>query len=354
MTRAKRLPKLPNLVDRKLYKTGQTRGATIQEIYQNRVLRNSTVLIPWNFWDACKVPDDGTNEYENGFIVLVDPDWYFTTPNADSILQEEGVELGENAVLYFQRRGQWEAWHLEEDSPLPNGKLANAPTSRLAPIGGTILARMHSTTSEGDKRRHIGYNESSLRGAGIRVYEYASSVTIERTRLQLEAYFWLSTGALQAVIAEGMSSNDAETRKNAVLERSAQEGLLDYARLREMRILDSENVTICPLCLERIPAKLFFKRGEQAEGRETWDITVTEVSLFHIDELRVGKFQHKPYNLGWGHHFCNVVTKDAGIDGTLTWMQTVLDRNLNSGWSAQTSNKVPVEVSESTEATDLL
>ncbi|TVU80553.1 BstXI family restriction endonuclease [Corynebacterium aurimucosum] len=127
MTRAKRLPKLPNLVDRKLYKTGQTRGATIQEIYQNRVLRNSTVLIPWNFWDACKVPDDGTNEYENGFIVLVDPDWYFTTPNADSILQEEGVELGENAVLYFQRRGQWEAWHLEEGSPLPNGKLANAP-----------------------------------------------------------------------------------------------------------------------------------------------------------------------------------------------------------------------------------
>lgn len=103
-----------------------------------------------------------------------------------------------------------------------------------------------------------------------------------------------------------------------------------------------------------LPGKLFFKRGEQAEGRETWDITVIEVSLFHIDELRVGKFQHKPYNLGWGYHFCNVVTKDAGIDGTLTWMQTVLDRNLNSGWSAQTSNKVPVEVSESTEATDLL
>ena len=56
-------------------------------------------------------------------------------------------------------------------------------------------------------------------------------------------------------------------------------------------------------------------------------LTVTEVSLFHIRELRTGEFNHKPYNLGWGHHHCNVVVKDAGIDATLEWMREVIARN---------------------------
>lgn len=39
------VPKLPQLLDRKIYKTGQTRGADDDVIFQNRVGRNSTVLI---------------------------------------------------------------------------------------------------------------------------------------------------------------------------------------------------------------------------------------------------------------------------------------------------------------------
>ena len=38
----KGLPKLPSLLDRKIYKTGQTRGADDDEIYQNRVSRTSS------------------------------------------------------------------------------------------------------------------------------------------------------------------------------------------------------------------------------------------------------------------------------------------------------------------------
>lgn len=83
---AKRLKKLPSLVDRKIYKTGQTRGASNSEIYQNRVSRNSTVLIPYSQWAACRHPYSNEDEYENGSIVLVDPEWYFTTADADQIL----------------------------------------------------------------------------------------------------------------------------------------------------------------------------------------------------------------------------------------------------------------------------
>lgn len=70
---------------------------------------------------------------------------------------------------------------------------------------------------------------------------------------------------------------------------------------------------------------------EQAEGREVLDLTITQVNLFHINELRVGVFNHRPYNLGWGHHHCNVVVKDSGIDKTLLWMRDVVERNKEAG-----------------------
>jgi hypothetical protein len=71
----------------------------------------------------------------------------------------------------------------------------------------------------------------------------------------------------------------------------------------------------------------------QAEGREVPDLTVTEINLFHINELRYGVYNHKPYNIGWGHHHCNVVTKDSGIIETLKWMKKVLKTNIENGFN---------------------
>jgi hypothetical protein len=58
-----RTPKLPSLLDRKIYKTGQTRGASDDEIFQNRVERNSTVLIPYSILDSCLVAPSITMGY---------------------------------------------------------------------------------------------------------------------------------------------------------------------------------------------------------------------------------------------------------------------------------------------------
>jgi len=97
-------------------------------------------------------------------------------------------------------------------------------------------------------------------------------------------------------------------------------------------MIDNENQTTCPLCLEKLSGMGFFNRMAQAEGREVPDLTVTEINLFHINELRYGVYNHKPYNLSWGHHHCNVVTKDSGITGTLKWMKDVLKRNEGRGF----------------------
>ena len=96
-------------------------------------------------------------------------------------------------------------------------------------------------------------------------------------------------------------------------------------------MIDKENNTVCPLCMEKLRGMGFLSRLSQADGRFVPDLTVTEINLFHIRELRIGEFNHKPYNLGWGHHHCNVVCKDSGIIDTLKWMKTVIDKNTKEG-----------------------
>ena len=177
-----------------------------------------------------------------------------------------------------------------------------------------------------------------MKGAGIRVYEYASTTTIDHCRQQLEALFWKCRDADAVAVANGMTAAQAAERKAANLAKCQQHGLLDLVRLTQARMLNSAGHTICPLCLDELSGQGFFNRMEQAEGREVPDLTVTQLNLFHIQELRYGVLNHRPYNLGWGHHHCNVVVKDAGILETLEWMRGILDRNIAEGHLPASNN----------------
>ncbi len=110
------------------------------------------------------------------------------------------------------------------------------------------------------------------------------------------------------------------------------------ARLTQSRMFNAAGFTICPLCLEELSGQGFFSRMAQPEGRDVPDLTVTQLNLFHIQELRCGVLNHRPYNLGWGHHHCNVVVKDSGIIATLEWMLRVLNRNVAEGYLPAASN----------------
>lgn len=315
-----RPPALPPLVDRKIYKTGQTRGADDGEIYQNRVGRNSTVLIRHAHWEVCATPDDGSGAYENGFIVLVSPQWYFNEAGAQEKLARRGLAIRQNTLVFYQSRHDWITY-----SPQALGW--TPATRRLGPdLGGEFVARIAGITARaGDKIRH-GFTTTAGKGAGIRVYEYASSANLAATRLQLEALMWRCGDAVQILAATGMGAG-AEVRSKAILERAATAGMLQDDLLYQNRLVDDAGLTVCPLCLENLSASLFSARIAQAEGRETHDTTITEVSLFHVNELRVGTLQHKTYNLGWGHHHCNVVAKDAGIAPTIDWLRAIIERN---------------------------
>lgn len=318
-----KLPKLPELLKSKIYKTGQTRGADDDVIFQNRVGRNSTVLIPYQFSNPIIYPI-GENGFENGFIVLISPEIYFNTRNVENALGQRGLELGVNCLVFYETRHDW-------DRHNPDRIGWEAAQNRKAPLGGYYVARVPATTAiESGEKITRGFNTTTNKGAGIRQFEYASSETINKVRLQLEAIFWLTYDSVQVATQNGMTSENAVSRRDAILQQCEQLALLDYDLLTQARILDEDMQTNCPLCREKISAAGFFNRLAQAEGREVPDLTVTEINLFHIDELRYGVYNHKPYNLGWGHHHCNVVTKDSGIAKTLEWMQQVLDRNKKS------------------------
>jgi len=315
-----KLPKLPSLLERKIYKTGQTRGADDDVVYQNRVNRNSTVLIPWNSWVECSSPNDSVGIYENGYIVLISPTDYFDN-TTDRNIKEQKLILGRNALVYYEERNDW------IDNP-PKKYGWKPAQNRKYPLGGQYIARIPATTAHSNgKKINEGFTGTDNKGAGIRVYEYASQQTINDTRLQLEAIFWTCRDAIEQTVFSGMTKADAILRKNAISENCERHGLFDKRKLFANRILNGDNVAICPFCLEELSASGFFSRLKQASGREVNDLTVTELNLFHIDALRVGTSNHKPYNLGWGHHHCNIVVKDEGIEQTLQWLRKVLSRN---------------------------
>lgn len=319
----KRLAALPSLLTKKIYKTGQTRGADDDVIYQNRVGRNSTVLIPFTQWkENITLQEEALNGFfENGYIVLIKPECYFEY--GDLLLKENQLTLGENALIIYETRYEWENYPITKYGWKP-------AQQRESPLGGEFVARVPATTAkeeEKSKKINLGYTSSDMKGAGIRLYEYASKKTISDCKLQLEAIYWLCHDSVEVACENGMIKKTAMERKKAIIQKCKDNGLLDYKELRNMRIIDNENFTICPLCLERLSGQGFLNRLEQAEGRDVPDLTVTQVNLFHIKELRYGEYNHKAYNLGWGHHFCNVVVKDSGIYPTLKWMKDVIKRN---------------------------
>lgn len=308
----------PKAVQTKIYKTGQTRGADDDVIFQNRVGRNSTVLIPFNEFKKCKTAPSANGCYENGFIVLITPEDYFNAA-INSTLASQGLILGTNLLVFYETRTQWNQY-----PPLQNWRPASA---RKAPLSGEYVARVPATTAEGGSKIIQGFNTSRMKGAGIRVYEYADSWTISLCKVQLEYLFWSCKDINEFVEELELDKTKVNKHIEQISAKAEEYGLIDKEALINARIIDKAGFTICPLCLKHISAKGFCSRIQQAEGRFVPDLTVTEISLFHIRELRTGEFNHKPYNLGWGHHHCNVVVKDSGIETTLEWMREIIIRN---------------------------
>lgn len=321
ITMAKKL-QFPNLVTRKIYKTCQTRGADDDVIYQNRVKRNSTVLIPLDVWDRWEYIRK--EPFESGYIVIISP------AEAAEISNRSDLEIGRNTLVFYQTRAEWKQYPPEQYGWVP---ATSRPTQESQNLGGHFVARVPGTTASGEAEKAIrlGYSTKELKGAGIRFYEYANEETIEHTKEQLQYLFYCCYDVEDFLQACGNDKSSLKSEIAKFKQYIKAKGLGDDELLKKNRILDSDGHLVCPFCLEKISATNFAKIMGQAEGRNVPDMTVTEVNLFHIEELKAERFNHRPYNLGWGHHHCNVVVKDSGIEPTLAWISSVLKRNVQLG-----------------------
>lgn len=103
--------------------------------------------------------------------------------------------------------------------------------------------------------------------------------------------------------------------------------LLNFESLKKIGAWSIElNRPVCPLCLSEIHSEEFFTEILQEEGRQVEDNTQREIVLMHINALRPGIFNHKTYNLGWGHNFCNTVQGDKNIVETIEEIKKILER----------------------------
>jgi hypothetical protein len=156
------------------------------------------------------------------------------------------LTLGANAVVFYETREQWNTHN-------PDQLRWKSAKKRSRPLGGQYVARVPATTAVEDSGKIVrGFDSTKKKGAGIRVYEYASTSTIAACRLQLEGLFWLCSDSEGVAVFNGMTAVDAATRKDAVLATCSESELLDIARLTEARIVSLQGNTICPLCLEEL------------------------------------------------------------------------------------------------------
>ena len=170
------------------------------------------------------MPAKSEPAYENGFIVLVPPSEYFGQPNITSDLKQQGLALGVNTLVFYETREQWNDHN-------PDALKWQPAKSRTNPLGGRYVARVPATTAEGGKKIIRGFSATAMKGAGIRVYEYASTATTRKCRLQLEALFWLCKDSDEVAVANGMTGENAKVRKSAILQECHDAGLLSPVKV---------------------------------------------------------------------------------------------------------------------------
>ena len=336
------------------------------------------------------------NEFENGYVVLITPEEYFGNnyPNTASNLHSRFI-LGETGFIYYRTKSE-----LEKYPPLykiwnevyelnTKGKKFNCPKTWVGEYVLNVknanppqISEICKTSKYHNKEKvstffKKNYSEitspPAQTGLGNYDYDYASPKTIDNVKYQM-LYLILNSkeedgSSFFEYIKENSKflrdKNDTKEDKKKNIKESIEpyktffsknnyldlakkafkkfekkcqdKGLIDFEKLSEIGAWDKERkLPICPLCGKPIEPHEFFEGIAQAKGREVSDNTQRAIVLMHIDALRPGKLNHRPYNLGWGHNFCNTIQGDKDISETIEELKKIIENyerhNKNNNW----------------------
>ena len=279
----------------KLTKAGfATPRGGAKNAYQNHVLRNNRVIIPFEKFDPANL-----DLYEDGYVVRVLPEQYFSRPNRpkpEFRRANAQVQVGVNAFVLYRT---WASYN--EFPPLGGWRVRS-----LLLNGVPTATRERGVVDVGEYVLRLsthGVNPERQEGApqGIFATEYADEETN-----------YLSKCVLALLIINSLNSPYTHGQAGHLIQILRAAGILDYAAFERTGVI-RRNHTCCPLCLKIIRYTEFhdtisFEESEalaNAGNQIAGSTRSTIVNLFHLKPLIYHSLTHIPENLGWGHAVCN-------------------------------------------------
>lgn len=361
----------PHVLKKKINKTGEGRSGDL--IHKRRNRRSYRVLIQYETWNnmISNRQNNILDQYEEGYVIIVKPEEYFGTqyPKKTTCLNQD-FDLGVNGFIYYTTIDQYreypplddwnEVYELSTTGNIDNntwiGKYAlnirNAGKQKISDIcfSGTREANENKRIINIIKKlTGVEENIPKQTGLGNYSYDYASTKMQSDIKKQMLCLIFLTKSTKKETLAKyifnnqdlfrhkentktyqkNITSNDYvhrfEEEINKYILECEKENLLDYDKLHKTGAWNKlKKCVVCPLCGKEIYIESFFAEVYQAEGRRVPTNTQREVVLMHIDALKSDALNHKTYNLGWGHNYCNLIQGDKSIPETINSMKEII------------------------------
>ena len=296
------------------------------------------------------------NKYEDGYVVMVKPNQYFKDNGEVKEDFHESLKLGKNSFLYFESSHDWkkyskfcknfkpvyelhtgdgckephdEQWIGEIAMFIPN---AQPPQYSLICTSGDAKKRTPNEKKEHEKlqnkyKKKFGKIPKQA-GLGNLDIDYASRDNLEMICYQLSLMIFKVPRMKEELMKrdKDLTISKINNVEKHVVDFCKKNKLYDIEKLSLVRAVDKKGTPICPLCLEELEAESFFEKKKQDEGREVAHNTQAQIHLMHIEPLRPMKFNHRIYNLGWGHELCNKIQGERSIKETLEDLRRILNK----------------------------
>lgn len=285
-----------NTIDKnKIGKAGfATPRGGAKNAYQNHVVRNNRVIIPYEKFDAETLP-----LYQDGYIIRLYPEQYFEAaglPKGVFSQPDAPIQVGINAFILYRT---WDSFN--NFPPLPDWEIRGLQLN-----GVSVDERVNGVIDTGHYILRLsthGNNPKRYEGPpqGIFATEYADEETN-----------YLSKCVLAFLIVNTLNSPYTQNQATHLKQILEDAGLLNYETFERNGSMRRHH-TSCPLCQKIIRYSelhdtVNFEESEalaNAGNQVIGSTRSTVVNLFHLKPLIYHSLTHIPSNLGWGHAICN-------------------------------------------------
>ena len=367
---------LPYKLKKRINKTAEGRQGN--EIYNRRNRRDYRVLMQYTTWNQLISSVEGRTflkNFEEGYVVIINPEDYFGNnyPNKSNRLSKEFI-LGKTGFVLYSVLSDYKTYPpLKEWNEVyelnTTGKPINDDTwsgdYALNIKNGNYISPICETNRNSKDTKLVQQKVKDMfnldipvkevpkqAGLGNYDYDYANVETKENVKFQMlylilrcqshkgesfPEYIFNNFIDIQdpkdgKTFIKMMQSSKEEyinkfNKEFKLFSKACEErNLLNYNELNHLGVWNSkESRIICPLCHKPLFADEFFDDVKQMEGRQVIDNTQKSIVLMHVDALRPKKLNHRPYNLGWGHMYCNTIQGDKDISETIEVLEEIID-----------------------------